>query len=118
MPGNKYSFRVHGNNGCGSGPWSDILTVTAAPSAPETPEIRLIGKQLFITWNDPYADKYSGTPSKITGYQIVFKTKTGAQVRSKVNCNGVRPEIIETRSCRVEDAEMRTYLKLIKGDIV
>jgi hypothetical protein len=51
-PGVQYRFRVHANNGCGTGPWSDDLILLACPSAPSRPEIRQSGTDLIVDWDD------------------------------------------------------------------
>jgi len=48
---------------------------------------------------------------------VVFKTKTGTQLRSK-GCNGSDPNIIRNRQCRVDLGNMRQNLKLDAGDVV
>jgi len=48
---------------------------------------------------------------------VVFKTKTGTQLRSK-QCNGVEPTIIGRRQCKVDLDNMRKNLKLDVGDVV
>jgi len=48
----------------------------------------------------------------------VFKTKTGGQVRSKINCDGLSPAIIASRTCKVNIDDIREFLKLDSGDII
>lgn len=100
-----YKFRVRARNKWGYGPYSEegLIEASSKPdrqtSAPTTMNS---GAYVLITWPAPVE-----RGAEVLEYDVKILAKDGSFHIAEVNCNGLDPIIVSSRSCEVPLAVLR-----------
>jgi len=75
------------------------MTAMDEPSAPNVPTTLVEGKQVTISWQEPFT---GASGLAITKYEIQIKKKDGTYLSDLVNCDGkTSSAIVTAKKCQV-----------------